>query len=680
MSDMRKQCSYDTGTRPTTPRRTDMPTDPQQPAGLGDVNSNEPGSGARFNAGKPTFELVPLIAFEDCARVFDYGRKKYAEWNWAKGMPWSAPLGCLLRHMSAWQAGENNDAESGLPHLAHAMANLVMLSTYARTYPQGDDRTTWLQPTWVGIDLGKPLEPGVSNFDTALAEQIKAARHQLNRAREDVQFVAMQRADAQETPFFDFAGTRIMEGDEIRCRASGLGGRVYKGPLGDWRVDYGPTFGALRSAVEIGEAVVEKPASPFKSAAVSEWYKGARAEMLAGAARDGIPLRCTGDPGNCPENNGAGCCNPNPQPSPAEDPERAAYLRRWEGAPDWAMWLGQDDDGAAAWFDRKPLNHIIVGWHIEEGRSEPAPQGILGSVRCEPRPQPATPAKLPWPDRPLVTVDCTAEDLAAVDVDLPDDIRKQRAGLFAERNARLALWKDAPADADWLTEDKAGACHYWRGNRPPLKDGLWWADHGTTFLRRAMKDGKMGRVACSPRPQELRSADVPAPAPAGEHAKRFERWKNAPEWAEWLTQNPKNDRRACAFHEKEPPGLFDFGRWTSADGGRTAPAGHNLLPDGVTIERRPQELRTTAVGPQAFTAHVDRDVKAGEVVFTHEVTQPSPEDLAAAETKLLREVLKRARAVGAYDWSENDEDAVHAVTRLADAVDRYEARFGKQGD
>lgn len=127
-----------------------MTTDSQQPGKVGDVNSNEPGSGARYNAGKPAYELVPLIAFEGCARVFDFGRAKYAPWNWAKGMAWSAPFGCLMRHLSAWQRGENTDPESGLPHLDHAMANLVMLTTYARTYPQGDDRTEWLRATEAG--------------------------------------------------------------------------------------------------------------------------------------------------------------------------------------------------------------------------------------------------------------------------------------------------------------------------------------------------------------------------------------------------------------------------------------------------------------------------------------------------------------------------------------------------
>jgi hypothetical protein len=107
---------------------------------IGDINSSERGSGARYNDGKPAFELIPLVALEDCARVFEYGKQKYAAWNWAKGMPWMAVLGCLLRHLSKWAMGEDNDKESGLPHLGHAMCNLVMLCTFAKTYREGDDR------------------------------------------------------------------------------------------------------------------------------------------------------------------------------------------------------------------------------------------------------------------------------------------------------------------------------------------------------------------------------------------------------------------------------------------------------------------------------------------------------------------------------------------------------------
>ena len=108
--------------------------------GIGDVNSNEKGSGARYNAGKPDFSLIPLSTLEDEARVWGYGKNKYVAWNWAKGMPWSVPLACALRHLAAWQSGEDIDAESGLPHLAHAMCNLRMLTLFSKTYTEGDDR------------------------------------------------------------------------------------------------------------------------------------------------------------------------------------------------------------------------------------------------------------------------------------------------------------------------------------------------------------------------------------------------------------------------------------------------------------------------------------------------------------------------------------------------------------
>lgn len=158
---------------------------------VGDVHSSARGSGARFNDGKPPLELIPLElvahsfrhaerktplhipvfealhsvglfqvggggehlahavraldfdgeAWTECARVFDYGRAKYAAWNWAKGMPWSVPIGCIGRHALAMLAkGETTDPESGLTHRGHLMCNLVMLQSYLSTYPEGDDR------------------------------------------------------------------------------------------------------------------------------------------------------------------------------------------------------------------------------------------------------------------------------------------------------------------------------------------------------------------------------------------------------------------------------------------------------------------------------------------------------------------------------------------------------------
>lgn len=115
--------------------------------GIGDVGSEARGSGARYNAGKAAMELIPLCTLEDEARVWDYGRRKYAVWNWAKGMPWSVPVGCIMRHLAAFQRGEDLDPESGLPHLAHIACNVRMLTLYSKTYKEGDDRPTqWMEP------------------------------------------------------------------------------------------------------------------------------------------------------------------------------------------------------------------------------------------------------------------------------------------------------------------------------------------------------------------------------------------------------------------------------------------------------------------------------------------------------------------------------------------------------
>ena len=146
---------------------------------VGNVNSTERGSGARFNDGKPDLSLIPPIMLphrEDeehyqllnsmqiymfngnpeplwnwmdeamannhdlCAKVFEYGKRKYAAWNWAKGMQWSIPIACALRHAHAlYYNREENDPESDLPHIGHILCNLVMLRHFRSMYPEGND-------------------------------------------------------------------------------------------------------------------------------------------------------------------------------------------------------------------------------------------------------------------------------------------------------------------------------------------------------------------------------------------------------------------------------------------------------------------------------------------------------------------------------------------------------------
>ncbi len=118
----------------------DVVITPTKMDAVGDVDSDARGSGARYNSGKPDFSLIPLTTLEGEARVWAFGAKKYKSWNWLKGMDWSVPYASAMRHLAAWQSGEDVDKETGLKHIDHAICNLRMLTYYAENYKEGDNR------------------------------------------------------------------------------------------------------------------------------------------------------------------------------------------------------------------------------------------------------------------------------------------------------------------------------------------------------------------------------------------------------------------------------------------------------------------------------------------------------------------------------------------------------------
>ncbi|MDQ6721209.1 MAG: DUF5664 domain-containing protein [Candidatus Dormibacteraeota bacterium] len=67
------------------------------------------------------------------AEVGGFGTRKYAPHNYLRGYAWSLSLDALQRHVWAFQAGEDVDPESGLPHMAHAAWHaLALVSFHAR--------------------------------------------------------------------------------------------------------------------------------------------------------------------------------------------------------------------------------------------------------------------------------------------------------------------------------------------------------------------------------------------------------------------------------------------------------------------------------------------------------------------------------------------------------------------
>ena len=99
-----------------------------------------PARSLRYNNGKPDFSLLPLSTLTEVVRVLEYGAEKYERNNWLKPTNWEVSFGCLMRHMSAWQAGEDNDPESGRSHLAHAACNILQMLHQLENHPEELER------------------------------------------------------------------------------------------------------------------------------------------------------------------------------------------------------------------------------------------------------------------------------------------------------------------------------------------------------------------------------------------------------------------------------------------------------------------------------------------------------------------------------------------------------------
>lgn len=97
--------------------------------------------GRKFDTGKSEYGLLPAFALEETVRVLTFGAQKYERNNWQKvPEPKRRYFDAVERHIWAWKRGENNDPESGLHHLAHALCNLMFLYEHDVIYSIDNER------------------------------------------------------------------------------------------------------------------------------------------------------------------------------------------------------------------------------------------------------------------------------------------------------------------------------------------------------------------------------------------------------------------------------------------------------------------------------------------------------------------------------------------------------------
>ena len=75
---------------------------------------------------KSRIDLVPPEALNDVGKVLAFGRAKHGENTWLE-VSSEDHMAAAMRHVNAHQRGIYLDAESQLPHLAHAVCRLMFI-------------------------------------------------------------------------------------------------------------------------------------------------------------------------------------------------------------------------------------------------------------------------------------------------------------------------------------------------------------------------------------------------------------------------------------------------------------------------------------------------------------------------------------------------------------------------
>lgn len=88
--------------------------------------------GIKHDKGKPRWDLLPWEAVTDVVKIMTYGADKYTPHNWKLVEP-ERYVAALMRHLVAHETGEQDDPETGFPHLAHVACNALFL-LYIRRY------------------------------------------------------------------------------------------------------------------------------------------------------------------------------------------------------------------------------------------------------------------------------------------------------------------------------------------------------------------------------------------------------------------------------------------------------------------------------------------------------------------------------------------------------------------
>ena len=103
---------------------------------------NPPNPKEAAGRAKCPMHLLSPSAMRETANALGHGAEKYGPRNYRlAGVNATTYVGAILRHLTAWNDGEDLDPESGLSHIAHVSACCDILLDGMATQMLNDDRS-----------------------------------------------------------------------------------------------------------------------------------------------------------------------------------------------------------------------------------------------------------------------------------------------------------------------------------------------------------------------------------------------------------------------------------------------------------------------------------------------------------------------------------------------------------
>lgn len=83
-------------------------------------------STAKTDTGKDRLDLLPYAGLASAAKAFEYGMGQYGHNNYQNAKSYRPFLAAAIRHIMKKLDGEDLDKDSGLDHICHSLACLLM--------------------------------------------------------------------------------------------------------------------------------------------------------------------------------------------------------------------------------------------------------------------------------------------------------------------------------------------------------------------------------------------------------------------------------------------------------------------------------------------------------------------------------------------------------------------------